>query len=192
MRDYDYSGAGAYFLTICSWNRGCLFGDIADGKMRLNEFGEIVKWQWEKTGIVRTNVELDEFQIMPNHFHGIIILNGNVGATRWVARFPETRQVAGERAIHRIAPTKDIPGARSGSIGAIIGQFKSIATKQINASRNTPGFPVWQRNYYEHIIRNNDEMDRIREYIINNPVQWAEDENNPSNINRRGVAATRP
>ena len=105
--------------------------------MRLNEFGEVVKWQWEQTRVVRTNVELAEFQIMPNHFHAIIILIDNVGATRRVARFPETRQVAQERAIYRIAPTKDIPGARSGSIGAIIGQFKSIATKQINAIRNT-------------------------------------------------------
>jgi len=182
LRDYDYSGAGAYFLTICSWNRECLFGDIADGEMRLNEFGKVVKRQWEQTRVVRTNVELAAFQIMPNHFQGIIILNDNVGATRRVARFPETRRVTGERAIHRIAPTKDISGARSGSIGAIIGQFKSIATKQINAIRNTPGFPVWQRNYYEHIIRNNNEMDRIREYIINNPVKWAEDENNPANI----------
>lgn len=150
--------------------------------MRLNEFGKVVKRQWVQTGVVRTNVELDEFQIMPNHFHGIIILNNNVGETRWVARFPENRRVAQERAIQRITPTKDICGARSGSIGAIIGQFKSIATKQINAIRNTQGFPVWQRNYYEHIIRDNDEMNRIREYIIHNPLQWAEDENNPANI----------
>lgn len=173
LKDYDYSRAGAYFLTICSWNRECLFGDIADGEMRLNEFGKVVKRQWVQTGVVRTNVELDEFQIMPNHFHGIIILNDNVGATPRVAQ---------ESAIHRIAPTKDIPGARSGSIGAIIGQFKSIATKRINAIRNTPCFPVWQRNYYEHIIRTNNEMNRIREYIINNSVKWAEDENNPENI----------
>jgi len=154
--------------------------------MRLNEFGKVVKRQWLQTGVVRANVELDEFQIMPNHFHGIIILNNNVGETRWVARFPETRRVVQERAIHRIAPTKaptkDIPGARSGSIGAIIGQFKSIATKQINAIRNTPGFPIWQRNYYEQVIRNDNELNRIQQYIINNPVQWAEDENNPANI----------
>ena len=182
LKDYDYSQAGAYFVTMCTFKKECLFGDIEDGKMRLNEFGEVVKRQWLQTGVVRASVELDEFQIMPNHFHGIIILNDNVGAIRRVALFPETCCSAPERAIHRIAPTGDIAGAVSGSIGAVIGQLKSIVTKQINAIRNTPGCPVWQRNYYEHIIRNEDEMDRIREYIINNSVKWAEDENNPANI----------
>lgn len=186
LKDYDYSQSGAYFITICSWNRECLFGDIVDGKMRLNELGHVVEKEWLQTSVVRANVELYEFQIMPNHFHGIIVLNDNVGATRRVARFPETRRSAQEGAIHRIAltkaHTKDISGAGPGSIGAIIGQFKSIATKRINAMRSNPGSPVWQRNYYEHIIRNEDEMNRIREYIINNPAKWSEDENNPVNI----------
>ncbi len=141
--------------------------------MQLNEFGRVVESQWLQTAVVRTSVELDEFQVMPNHFHGIIMLTDNAGVTLCVAQ---------ERAIRRIAPTKDIPVMRSGSIGAIIGQFKSIATKQINAIRGANGLPIWQRNYYEHIIRYEDEMNRIREYTINNPAKWVEDENNPANI----------
>lgn len=186
LKDYDYSSAGAYFVTICSWNRECLFGDISAGEMHLNEYGEILKRQWLHAVVVRANVELDEFQIMPNHLHGIIVLNDTVGATRRVARFSQDRLTIQERAIHRIAPTnaqtKGISGAGSGSIGAIIGQFKSVATKHINKMRNSPGSPIWQRNYYEHIIRNEDEMERIREYMINNPAKWSEDENNPTNI----------
>jgi putative transposase len=179
LRDYDYSQTGAYFVTICSWNRECIFGDILDGDIRLNEFGQIVKKEWLQTGDIRHNLELDEFIIMPNHIHGIIVLNDIVGATRRVAR---------NWAIHRIAPT-----LQSNSIGSIIGQFKSIVSKQINLIRNTPGFPVWQRNYYEHIIRNEDELNRVREYIINNPLQWADDENNPLNIKKcRGEALPRP
>ena len=112
LRDYDYSGAGAYFLTICSWNRECLFGDIADGEMRLNEFGKVVKRQWEQTRVVRTNVELAAFQIMPNHFQGIIILNDNVGATRRVARFPETRRVTGEKGRSTESPLQKTLAAR--------------------------------------------------------------------------------
>ena len=117
--------------------------------------------------------------VMPNHMHGIIVLNDDVGARRCLAREKERLH---KRAIHRIAPTKDIPGAASGSIGSIIGQFKSIVTKQINKRRIASGMPVWQRNYYEHIIRNEDELNRIQEYIINNPLRWSEDENNPINL----------
>ncbi len=159
LKDYDYGQAGAYFITICSWNRECLFGDVADEEMQLNEYGWIAANEWLQTGVVRPNVELDAFVVMPNHIHGIIILN-NVGATR------------------RVAPTT----LQSNSIGAIVGQFKSIVTKQINGIRNSSGLPVWQRNYYEHIIRNEDELNRVREYIINNPLRWADDENNPENV----------
>ena len=173
LNDYDYTQAGAYFITICSWGRECLFGDILDGKLQLNEFGQIIEREWLHTGIVRSNVILDAHIVMPNHIHGIIILNDIVGATRRVAQ---------NRANHRIAPTEKSIGPISDSIGAIIGQFKSIVTKQINQICNTPGIPVWQRNYYEHIIRDEDEMSRIREYIIHNPLQWTEDKNNPVNI----------
>ncbi len=184
LRDYDYRQNGAYFVTICSWNKECLFGEIIDGKMHLNENGMIVEKEWLQTPIVRSYAELDEFVIMPNHFHGIIVLIDNVVATRWVAQKRTARPFAQKRAIHRIAPTEWIVGAPSGSIGAIIGQFKSIVTKYINQIHNTPRVPVWQRSFHDRIIRNENELNEIREYILNNPLKWELDNENPKNITR--------
>ena len=155
---YDYSQAGAYFVTIVKYNRENLFGIIQDGEMIINPFGEIIANEWLKTTTVRPNVELGEFIIMPNHVHGIIIIRDPVGAMR------------------RIAPTPK--GAARGSIGAILGQIKSITAKRINTLRGTPGISVWQRNYYEHIIRSNDEWDRIGAYIRANPTNWEIDREN--------------
>lgn len=174
LKEYDYRRAGAYFITICSWNNECLFGSISDGKIQLNEYGQIVNVEWLQTGVVRPNVKLDTFIVMPNHIHGIIILNEDARTIQPVVGSPR-----------RVAPTGRPNGPVSGSIGAIVGQYKSIVTKRINKMRNTTGFNIWQRNYYEHIIRNENELNRIREYIINNPTRWAEDENNPENINQR-------
>jgi REP element-mobilizing transposase RayT len=162
---YDYTQPGAYFITLVTHDRMPLFGEIVGGEMRLNEYGKIVRAEWFRTAIVRPYVVLypNEFVVMPNHVHGIIwIVNAdNVGATR------------------RVAPTTRPHGPDSGSIGAIIGQFKSVTTKRINALRNTPGAPIWQRNYYEHIIRNDETLARIRAYIQSNPQRWAEDRENP-------------
>lgn len=180
LEDYDYSQAGAYFVTLCAWQRESLFGEIANGEIVLNDLGQIVVDEWEKTAIVRNNVILDAFVIMPNHFHGIIFLSEDVGAT------PSARPgVTGNnvvaihktRATQRVAPT----GPLFGSIGAVMAQFKSIVTKRINTLRNNPGCPVWQRNYYERVIRNEDELSRAREYIINNPMKWELDRENPVN-----------
>lgn len=158
LKGYDYSLAGAYFVTIVAWRREMLFGDVVDGTAVLNELGEIVRDEWERTAIVRPNVELGEYVVMPNHFHGILVfVDDFVGATR------------------RVAPT-----LRPNSLGAVVGQFKSIVTKRINRLQNVAGRPVWQRNYYERTIRNNREMDRIHRYIQSNPSMWAEDEENPN------------
>ena len=164
LKEYDYSRAGAYFVTISARNRQCLFGKIEDGKVQLSAAGEIVQSEWLRSESVRRNVVLDEFVIMPNHVHGIIMLTdktGFVGATR------------------RVAPTRPC-GPVPGSIGAIIGQFKSAATKRINQLRKTRGARVWQRNYYEHVLRNENELDRVREYMTNNPLRWELDQENPA------------
>lgn len=132
--------------------------------MRLNELGEIVVNTWMETAVVRYNVLLDAFVVMPNHVHGIIIINdGGVGAMR------------------RIAPTAEQgysrpTGAASGSLGAILGQIKSISTKRIKKLTQSTDNPVWQRNYYEHIIRNETELAAIRLYIKSNPFRWTEDD----------------
>jgi putative transposase len=113
---------------------------------------------------------------MPNHIHGIIIIHEPVGARRRLA--PTEIGISGKRTTRFVALTDKPHGTVTGSIGAIIGQFKSIAKKQINRLRGTPGAPVWQRNYYEHVIRNETELNRIREYIRNNPLKWTDDREN--------------
>jgi len=166
LKGYDYLQSGAYFVTICAHNRECLFGDVAEGEMRCNEYGEIVRQEWYKTAEIRPRVQLDktEFVVIPNHIHGIIrIIDDDVGARR------------------RRVPTIERFGKPvCGSIPTIIRAFKSIVTKRINQIRGTPGAPVWQRNYHEHIIRNEESLNRIRQYIADNPRRWAFDRENPN------------
>ncbi|MBN1659994.1 MAG: transposase [Anaerolineae bacterium] len=154
---YDYTQPGAYFVTINTCGHELLFGEVADSEVKLNAYGEIAWEEWFRGGELRANVELDAFVVMPNHVHGVIVITHAVGATR------------------RVAPTERPAGPSVGSIGAIIAQYKSIVTKRINALRQTPGVPVWQRNYYEHVIRNEDSLQRVREYVANNPARWEED-----------------
>ena len=179
---WDYAGAGAYFVTVCTHERLCLFGAVVDGEMRLNEWGEIVQEEWFRSADIRWEIVLhrDEFVVMPNHVHGIIWIVDDdtvVGAQRRCA--PTTTQ----RAVGGITPTNVIPG----SLGAIVRSFKSAVTKRINALRGVPGAPVWQRNYYEHIIRDEEELGHIHEYIRTNPACWQTDENNPNLSSSQGV-----
>ena len=149
---YDYSRPGAYFVTICTYQMENLFGTIANGNMSKTSIGKIVWEEWFHTAQVRPNIKLhqDEFVIMPNHIHGII----------WIID---------ERATHRVAPTDYSNGLKSGSLGSIIGQYKSITTKRINQIQNPQGMHVWQRNYYDRVIRNDKELDAVRQYIQANP-----------------------
>ncbi|MDD5230498.1 MAG: transposase [Candidatus Marinimicrobia bacterium] len=165
LKGYDYLQSGAYFVTICAHNRECLFGDVTGGEMRCNEYGEIVRQEWFKTAEIRPYVRLDEteFVVMPNHVHGIIwITDDDVGARR--RRVPTIEQFG--------KPVCD-------SIPTIIRAFKSIVTRRINQIRDTPGALAWQSNYYEHIIRNEESVNRIRQYIADNPRHWAFDRENP-------------
>ena len=163
LHGYDYSQMGAYFVTICAHNRACLFGDIVESEMQLNSIGEIVAEEWTKSELVRSEIKLDEWVVMPNHLHAIV----------WITH--SSRVGATGRSPLRIA------GPRPGSLGAMIAGFKSAATKRINTARNAPGVPVWQRNYYEHVIRNECSLDRIRQYIRYNPLKWPDDPDNPAN-----------
>lgn len=149
---YDYRQAGAYFITLVSWQRQEFFGEILDQQMYLNASGQILLDEWLKTVLIRADVELHTCQVMPNHFHGILVIH--------------------DRATH---PIDTLSGLPKGSVGAIIGQIKSITTKRINLVRGTPGEPVWQRNYYEHIIRSDQEWQDISDYIELNPINWAND-----------------
>ena len=195
---YDYSRPGAYFITIVVHNRQCLFGEIVNGEMTLNEFGEIVKTEWQKTGILRPNTDVNTFIVMPNHLHGILIITDNDDLYHHHNR-NRNRDRNRRDTLQRVSTESESesesesgmgmePGMGMGtieqfgkpthnSIPTIVRLFKSTVTKQINQIRQTLGIPVWQRNYYEHIIRNDDELNKIREYIINNPLTWKTDEN---------------
>jgi len=168
LKGYDYTMVGAYFVTLVTWQRACLFGQVVDGKMHLNEMGEIVAKTWLETAVVRPNVELDTFGVMPNHMHGIIVINDPVVVAS------RLRPLGWRLALNREQPNSN--GLISKSLGAIICQVKSIATKRINLYRQTPGNPVWQRNYYDHIIRDEKDLDAVRAYIDANPYRWAEDD----------------
>ena len=162
LRGYDYSQSGSYFVTVCVQNRERVFGQVVNGEMILNEAGRMVEEEWLKAPAVRPQVELDEFVVMPNHFHGIIIIRNDLGIG----------------ATHRVAPTMKRPaGPMARSVGAMMAQFKSIATTRIR-SLGHPGF-AWQRNYYEHVIRDDNSLNRIREYIVTNPSRWDLDRENP-------------
>lgn len=157
LKQYDYSQTGAYFITICAHERACLFGDISDGVMQANVFGQIVNDCWEEIPIHYPNAINETSVVMPNHFHGII----HVGARHAV---PLREQFG-----------KPVPD----SIPTIVRSFKSAVTKRINQLRDNQGAPVWQRNYYEHVIRDENEYKQIAEYIVDNPRKWQEDSLNP-------------
>ena len=171
LRGYDYSQAGVYFVTICTHNRRSeksfapyLFGEIVDGEMVLNDVGRLVAKCWRDIPAHFPHVELDEFIVMPNHVHGILLIANCRGTA--------CRAPTGERFGKPIG----------GSLPTIVRSFKSAATKRINERRNEPGMKFWQRNYYEHIIRNEGELSDIREYIVNNPLKWEFDRENPNII----------
>lgn len=154
-------------MTIDTFNRDCVFGKIVDGTMSLNEFGKIVDECWHEIPDHFPHVELDEFVIMPNHAHGIIIIVGeqcSVGARRAVPLHTNIRQ------------REQFGKPTRGTLPTIIRSFKSATTKRINEIRNSQGEPLWQRNYYERVIRDEEELIRIREYIYNNPARWPQDE----------------
>ncbi|HEY6952566.1 MAG TPA: transposase [Bacteroidota bacterium] len=158
LKEYDYAQAGEYYITLCTKDRECLLGEIINEKMLLSEIGYIVREEWLRTAKLRTDVELDEYIIMPNHFHGVIVL------CRGTSRRAPTSEAFGK-------PTRD-------SIPTIIRLFKSSSTKRVNELRGTPGFPLWQRNYYEHVVRDEKDLDRIRDYILTNPLRWPADDEN--------------
>ena len=173
LNGYDYSKAGLYFITICTHNRENLFGEIDDGKMILNEYGEIVEKEIIKTNSLRKNIKIDEYIIMPNHIHFIIEIV-TVGAYGNTPKNEITAYTNIEHGVNHYAPTKQLKSP-SKNIGAIVRAIKACSTANINKLRKTTGIPVWQRNYYENIIRDENAHLKIAEYIKNNPVLWGND-----------------
>lgn len=172
LKDYDYSQAGAYFVTVCAWRKENMFGEISEGKVSYSDVGEIISDVWRKLPDRFASIELDEFVIMPNHIHGIIVLN--VGAGPCACPDSITGQPQG------VAPTKlSLPDA--------VHRYKSFTTAEYRigvAQLDWMPFhgKLWQRNYYEHIIRDEGEMHSIREYIRCNPLGWDQDDENPESL----------
>jgi len=152
-------------VTICAHKKRCIFGEISEGGMKLNRIGEILHDEWLETFFLRQNIKQDAFIVMPNHFHGILMITGTC---RGVARYAPT-------APNRKAWAEKVPG----SLPVIIRAFKSAVTKRINKNRSNTQEPIWQRNYYEHVIRDEESLNRIREYVVYNPLKWEIDRENP-------------
>lgn len=191
LKGYDYSREGLYFVTICVQDRVCLFGKVEDGKMVLNDFGEIAQQELLRTKDVRQNVEIDSFVVMPNHVHFIIhIISDVVG--RGKLHLPDDKNNDGKLYLPddengnieegefdsplpppSSVPSSVMPHGTSQTVGAIVRGYKSAVTKQLN----TLGFSgkLWQRNYFERIIFRSELYDRVVNYIDNNPVMWKED-----------------
>lgn len=170
LRGYDYSRAGAYFITICTYHRECLFGEIIDGKMDLNDAGRVAEQCWNDIPGHFPYVELDAFVVMPNHVHGIlIIMDENVGTQNSAMQNIGMKNEVGVKNISPLQLNQP-PHGTSKTIGSIIRGFKIGVTKWMR--QNTEFYQIWQRNYYEHIIRNENELNRIRTYIVNNPEKW--------------------
>ncbi len=210
LRGYDYTSAGAYFVTIVTHDRECTFDNIV--------FRRVVEYNWQQIPRHFPNVELDEWVVMPNHIHGIIIIvNDERNDARRGEALPqgvskrtpiaisendsnqnlERGNASPQQSPERVAKRTPIAisendsnqnlergnasplhGVERGSLGAIVGNFKSITTRRINKIRHSRGISIWQRNYYEHIVRDEHDFNRIRAYIIANPAQWTTDREN--------------
>jgi putative transposase len=159
---YDYSQAGAYFVTIVTWHRVCLFGAFTDGQFAASTLGQVASIEWQKLGTRFPFASFDTFVVMPNHVHGIVVIKTQAEGGN------QEMQTSGRLRPH--------------SLGSVIGAYKSTTARLINMLRKTASAPVWLRNYYEHVIRDEAEWSKIYDYIEDNPRRWSEDEENPTRL----------
>ena len=203
LKGWDYSSNGYYFITICAYQRKCLFGEIINEEMKLNLFGKIIKQEWLKSEKIRKEIRLDSFIIMPNHIHGIVIIDKPI-------EMPIIEQAANHKPISRLVEThgcasynNENQGTKTHchvslqkpsnekptlsrlpkSLPSFISGFKSVTTKKINTYRKIQKGCVWQPSFYDSIIKNEKELNTIRQYIHINPVKWSINRNNPKNLN---------
>src|SRR3990172_7225774 len=174
LKGYDYSRAGAYFVTVCTKDRECMFGEVVGGSMQLNNVGQMLDKWWIELTNKYPLLEIDEYIVMPNHLHGIIAIIDNCRGEVSSPLLKIEQEGWETQPLQKTSVQKggETPPLQKLTLGQNIAYHKYQTTKQINQSHNTPGFPVWQRDYFEHIIRNEEELNRIREYIINNLLQW--------------------
>ena len=161
LHTYDYTQQGAYFVTICTYEKQSLFGNIAGSSMQLNPHGEIVTSCWKDIPLHYPEVSVEVFVVMPNHFHGIVVIDNVEG-----------------RSGSKPDPTRKHP------LFEIVRAFKTYSSRKINELRNSQGTPVWQRSYYEHVIRSEKEYQQISEYILFNPAKWETDRETLDNFKK--------
>jgi len=154
LRGYDYSRAATYFVTICTYQRECLLGEVVDGRVLLGALGRLVEEQWHAIPGHFDSVSVDAFVAMPNHVHGLIVI-GRGGVT---------------------------PPLRKPTLGRIVAYYKYQTTKAVNLFLDASGNRLWQRNYHDRIVRNKRELRAIRQYIRQNPAHWPDDPENPSQL----------
>lgn len=188
LRSYDYQSAAGYFITICTSRREASLGEIEDGIVYLSYPGDAVLTAWEGLEERFPTILTDMFVIMPNHVHGILFLGAVVdgeavldenGRASPTATDSESQHVAAGLALPSPPQTPIWKKNSTPKLGDVIGAFKSISATNANKILGRTGRPFWQRNYYEHIIRSDASLEKIREYMANNPVNWAQDEENP-------------
>ena len=161
LRGYDYRRGGVYFVTICAYEKRKLFGAISDGEVSLSPLGEIACEEWRHIARRRSNVELDRFVIMPNHLHGLFVIADEL----------EGKHSHGEEIHYPEQPR----GYRPDSLGAIVSHYKAAVSRRAWSGLMARNQRIWQRNYYDHIVRNEESLNEIRKYIMENPARWAED-----------------
>jgi putative transposase len=185
LKGYDYSAPGCYFITICTNERKCLFGEIIDKGMVLNDAGKMVHLVWNELPLFYQNISVDTFIVMPNHIHGIIVIQSSINVGAGPCACPSDSEVENGQ------PQGGAPTNLNISLPDVIHRFKSLTTnKYIKGVKQNNWKPfndkLWQRNYYEHVTRNEIDLSDTREYILNNPYKWHLDKYNPeSNVTQR-------
>jgi len=174
LKGYDYSSPGAYYVTLCSLGKQCIFGRVLNDQMQENECGKIVRKQWFESAQTRRELELDAFTVMPNHLHGILWIVGPNGVRPKLIAIESPG-----RGRTPFGPTNPIPAMSPHSLASWASGFKSAVTSRIRKLWKKPHATVWQEDYFEHVIRDEDELYRIREYILSNPARWKLDRENP-------------
>lgn len=165
---YDYTDVGAYFITLCVADHRCLFGEVREPEVVLNPMGQIALAMWEEIPVHFPQVQLDQFVVMPNHIHGILFITDK--AQQVEQTHPQRTQHAAS-----LRPMRAFGSLQSGSLGSMVRSYKSAVTRQVNLLKQTPGSLLWQKKYYEHVIRDEPDLNRIRDYILTNPSRWVED-----------------
>ena len=169
LKGWDYASVSAYFVTLVVKDRACIFGDVIDGEMWPSPIGSVIDESWLWLGEQYDHLKLDAYIVMPNHLHGIVMIDED----------DEALNIGIENAV--AIQSKPIPKKRK-PLGRLIGAFKTVSTKRINELNSTPGASIWQRGFYDRIIRNEQELESVREYILGNPAKWDEDAENPTTI----------